>query len=370
MNTNSLEKLLVEFHQLPKTENTDITFMDICRHSKSRFEEICSRILAFYIQPSNEHGLDFLLINSILSLFKEEDLLNYNEKIFVETEARTIGGKSLDILVNGCSFVIGIENKINSEVYNPLDEYSELVKSFKKDKEYKIVLSLRQITKSYELKSISDNGFCIIYYNQLFESIKKNVGSYYTNANPKYITFLFDFIQTIENMMKSTKIDDPQSVFFFKHNNEIEEMIEAYNEHKNRVLRIQQNVIATIKDEISLRTNADWWAYQGWDLGYSEFDKNKPRIGIESHFVTKDNDPLKKFEIYITTWNLKDWSFYREEVLKKYAGDMSDLDEKTDNRAFLCVATIINNDGIDYNEVIIEKLAEHYHFLKTLVESK
>ena len=121
MNIIDLEKLLKEFELLPKNLPR-ITFMEICRHSRSRFEEICSRVLAFYLQPTNEHGLQDLLLKSILEIVNSKDDSYYSESVNVETEA-FIENASLDILVRGETFVLGIENKINAELYNPLHLY-------------------------------------------------------------------------------------------------------------------------------------------------------------------------------------------------------------------------------------------------------
>lgn len=364
MNISEFDKLIREFEVLPQIVS-ETTFMNICKHSRSRFEEICSRILAFYLQPLNEHGLKDLLLSSLFEIMGvTNEYKMYNEKLFIETEAY-IEGKFLDILVKGDSFALGIENKIGAEVYNPLDVYKKLIELNHKNN-YKVVLSVRKIEKKHELKNIERNEFSIIYYNDFFQIVKNNLGNYYSTANSKYITFLFDFINTIENMSRSTVIEDPQSIFFFDNSKKLEELITQFNNHKNRIWDIQKSSIATLRDEISQKTGVKWWAWQDWDLGYNDFDKNKPRIGIESNYETFNYDPLKKFKIFITTWNLKDWSFYEADVLKKYSDEKYKLDTKTRNRAYLHMDVIENNN----QELIVEKLDEYYIFLKELVESR
>jgi hypothetical protein len=93
---SEFDKLIREFEILPK-RISETTFMNICKHSGSRFEEICSRILAFYLQPSNEHGLKDLVLSSFFELVpKKDQFYSCKEKIFVETEVY-IEGKFLDI---------------------------------------------------------------------------------------------------------------------------------------------------------------------------------------------------------------------------------------------------------------------------------
>ena len=53
---NNDTDLLCRFEQLPK-QDIRPTFMDICRYPYNRFEEVCSRILQFYLNPFAEHGL-------------------------------------------------------------------------------------------------------------------------------------------------------------------------------------------------------------------------------------------------------------------------------------------------------------------------
>lgn len=360
MEMKQLEKLLNEFEKFPEVVS-NTTFMEICRHSKSRFEEICSRVLAFYLQPSNEHGLSDLLLKSLIQTLGKDYTIGWNETIFVDTEVY-VDGKSLDILVRGDTFVLGIENKINAEVYNPLDIYGKLINQYNENR-YKVVLSMRNIHKEYELINIKSNGFIIVYYEDFFSIVKNNIGNYYPNANQKYITYLFDFITTIENMSKNTTINDPQSVFFFDNAERLENLVSQFNQHKGRVLEIQKRNILVNKELISEKAEVDWWIYQGWDLGYNNFIVDGHKIGIEASYTTQDYDPLKLFKIYITTWNLEDWNFYKEDVLKKYPETEYYLDTKSGGRAYLHMSVIENND----TEKIVLKLSEYYTFLKELV---
>ena len=43
------QAIVRDFSKIPKI-NTEPTWLEICRYPYSRFEEICSRILAFYLR--------------------------------------------------------------------------------------------------------------------------------------------------------------------------------------------------------------------------------------------------------------------------------------------------------------------------------
>ena len=77
---------------LPKTIK-EPTYLEICKYPRRRFEEICSRLLCFYIAPKNEHGFNDLFLSSLLELlatekisFKDEQKIRH--KLFdIELEA-------------------------------------------------------------------------------------------------------------------------------------------------------------------------------------------------------------------------------------------------------------------------------------------
>lgn len=110
---------------------------------------------------------------------------------------------------------------------------------------------------------------------------------------------------------------------------------------------------------VNQKTNAEWWKYQGWDLGIS-FNDNGNRIGIESSYSdeTVDN-PLGDFHIYITVWKEKCFNPYEEELRKKFPDCFID---RTQGRVYLHLPVIKGND----HDVIAEKLSEYYFYMKDL----
>ena len=94
-------------------------------------------------------------------------------------------------------------------------------------------------------------------------------------------------------------------------------------------------------------------------MGINEFNTNKPKIGTESLFEITKGNPLGLFNIMITAWNLKDWSFYEEMLLKEYPN--CEL-EKIDNRAFLHIDKILNGE----EEQILNRSKNHYDYLINL----
>ncbi|KGN92485.1 hypothetical protein HR15_02355 [Porphyromonas gulae] len=60
----TFEEILELFAQLPK-EDREPTFIEICRYPYNRQEEICSRILRFFLDPNAEHKLYDLWLSAL-----------------------------------------------------------------------------------------------------------------------------------------------------------------------------------------------------------------------------------------------------------------------------------------------------------------
>jgi hypothetical protein len=363
MDIQSLENLINEFEKLPKIISQP-TYLEICRYPRSRFEEICSRILCFYFDPSNEHGFNELFLDSLFELLTKTKIHYRNNQIKVINEENS-EGKRLDILIHSPNFVIGIENKINAPIYNPLEIYKNRIELYNNEAIFKVVLSVRKITDKAELLKISNNGFVLFTYSELFHKIKKNTGKYITQGNQKYLTYMYDFIQTIENMNGDTFENNKLSLFFSNNSEKIDELSKLYAKYKQRTLDIQKDRIAELKQKIiSQSIDQAWWIYDGWDLGYNSFNKNtdKPIIGLESSYKTSNNNPLGVFRIYITTWKIKDYKPYESELFRLFPNNH--LDKTTDDRVYLHMDVIEDDNEV----VILEKLAFYYNILFDIVK--
>jgi hypothetical protein len=359
MNIDKALKLFEEFKRMPK-HTFEPTFLEVCRYPKRRFEEICSRILSFYFNPTKEHNLRDLFLRSLFELLNRTDIRYQDEQIKIVTEDNA-DGKRIDLLIQCPDFVIGIENKITASLYNPLEIYKKRIEEYKIENAIKLVLSLEKITKKEEIERINNNGFVAVTYSDFFETVKRNIGQYISSCNQKYLTHLFDFIQTIENMKSQNPLDRKLEEFFFDNTNELEQLINLYNSHKERILNIQKATISDLKEQISVLTGVKWWAWQDWDLGYNSFNQDKPRIGIESSFKAGKHDALAEFRIYITTWSLKDWLPYEKILATKFPDKFLD---KVNNRVYLHVDVI---DGGN-EELILQKLKEYYDLLSEVTK--
>lgn len=87
-------------------------------------ENVCSNVLAFFMDPEESHGLGSLVLDALASA---GDISAGNEgvggNVSVEREVATDNGR-IDILITSDDSAILIENKIYAGTNNPFDDYA------------------------------------------------------------------------------------------------------------------------------------------------------------------------------------------------------------------------------------------------------
>jgi len=228
---NEFEELLQQFKKIEIKELNKTTFLEII--DKSHYENIWSKILAFYFSANHKHGLNKMLIKSLCDSYievsgKKDVQIDLNNIITYDVinEYPTDKSGRIDIVIKADTFIIGIENKVYADLYNDLEDYSSTIDSIAGNdmKKLKIVLSI------YPIKfSTSSYNFVNIKYEQFLSSIRKNIGEFSVDANTKYLILFFDFIETIEKKLNLKKMiyNQPLVKFFQEKNEEIERIIKA-----------------------------------------------------------------------------------------------------------------------------------------------
>lgn len=356
---SDIDNLLLNFELLPKNIK-QTTYLELCKYPRHRFEEICSRILCFYLAPKKEHGFNDLFLRSLLKLISpQKEYYIKNEKIHVISEENA-EGKRLDLLIYSDNFVIGIENKITASLNNPLEAYKNRIHLYGNDNIFRVVLSLRKFTSQKEIKLLETHNFISLTYLDYFKIIKDNIGFYINDCNEKYLIYLKDFMETLENMSGHNILNEELANYFYENSDKIESLVDLFNQFNEKTKSLQVARIEELREKISKFTDdTKWWVWEGWDLGYNEFIFAKAKVGIECYFRATKGNALGKFNITITAWSLKDWRVYEEKILQAYP--KAEL-ERVDDRAFLHVETIHDDDEIQ----ILNSLNKYYHYLLQL----
>ena len=168
---SSYDELLKKFSAIPLNRNLNETFLSICGFP--HYERVVSNILSFFFNSTREHGLKKCFSESLLELLgiNADSMTDFE----TNTEEKTTNGKYIDILIHNEELNIIIENKIYADLYNDLEEYYNYVSCQYGKQTYGVVLGLYK----YET---NNKHFVSITYEELFTSIRKNLGFYITNS--------------------------------------------------------------------------------------------------------------------------------------------------------------------------------------------
>ncbi|MBL7050395.1 MAG: PD-(D/E)XK nuclease family protein [Nitrospira sp.] len=192
----------------------------------SHKENICSNILAYYFNPSNDHGLSDLFLRGLLNEIETYD--GATDNISIDREVTTPKNKRIDIVIQTDTMVIGIENKLFHALNNDLEDYGEYIDKIASQKKcFKIVLSLRDEKVSHHFK-------CVTYW-KLFAYIKKNIGNHLTTASQKWLGYLADFMSAIEAFRRGNMDITEKEQFLIDHHDEIADLINAASKWKNKI---------------------------------------------------------------------------------------------------------------------------------------
>ncbi|MEQ9290422.1 MAG: PD-(D/E)XK nuclease family protein [Cyclobacteriaceae bacterium] len=318
MEITEMKHLLGEFKKLPKIEHKP-TYLEICKYPGSRFEQICSRLLAFYSDPKKPHGFGSLFINSLIECSGDEKLDSHSlQDVKVVTEDYADGNR-IDLVIYNVSFAIGIENKIDAGLYNDLNSYKKRIDSYS-DNNLKIILSLNRIDKKEKnAKKIIENGFINITYSDFLTNVKSKLGELAYHADQTYFTYLIDFMKTINKMTGENMPLEEHHNYFDNNFKLIENMLESFQQYKADLLNKQNEKLDRLKRRMEEESKRKWWIFGCHDFNI-KVDKGK--IGLEGWFLNKDKITFDEFAIFITYWDMdaSSWQKYETQFLKSFPG--------------------------------------------------
>lgn len=248
--------LFQEIRQIPEKKIDEENFFSICGFP--HYERVASNILAFFFDNKREHRFNNLFINSLFSFVggdAKELIDNVDLNYSVETETRTGKGNYIDISIIGDDYIIIIENKINASLYNDLEDYYLYAKKTSKTV-FAFVLSLKENIKN-------NNNYIYITYEELLTKIKLDLGDYIINSNQKYLTYLLDFMDNMQNLRRGVYMEyDSDFINIIKNNeNEVVKISKKLDELDTCFKNNINNMIIKLKDILSVK-NIDIWNHK------------------------------------------------------------------------------------------------------------
>ena len=208
------------------------------------WENVCSNILAFFLDTEQAHGFGPLFVRSILEAYRSrcrQDWLEgvpYPEDVgaadAVEREVLTGNGKRIDILVDCADFRICIENKIWADLDNDLGHYREHCEN---DNDGRPVLGIVLSPDHIQSDEIDVNRFVSITYDDLVKQVSQRKD--YIGSEPtQYRYLLFDFLKHARRFSRTTKMNDNDKAFlkFWKQNEPKISNIDEWRERMRELL--------------------------------------------------------------------------------------------------------------------------------------
>ena len=302
------EQLLSEFENVPALPHRDPSFLEICEFP--RREVICSNILCFFFNSNREHNLKDLFARSLLELIhgKESSNSHYYCRKEVPTTKEDNGQKRIDLVITSEDTGIVIENKIHAKLNNDLQTYFNYINEYKN--KYCIVLSLHFIDEGtkQEYKTKNNIDFKFITYQQFFKQIKKNIDFYIEKADKKYLTFLLDFMENIDNLREGYEMDKGFIEFLNQngHGDVTVNLINRVNKFNNYLSKKTKELKEEIDSVINNMKDKDLSSYLWYpEKEFSQIDLWKG-VGVVYNFNDHKIDILAcigywgcSFQIYI-----------------------------------------------------------------------
>jgi len=196
---------------------------------RGHYENPISDILAFFIDPREEHGSGVLFLQSLF----DGANIQYPLLELVRPPNRercTDAGNRIDLIAEGDNWVLIVENKVRHRADNPFTDYTEYIaRAYKGKIPYYILLSVQNETPPAGWKSVT--------WSRYINCIKKNVGTYLTTeGNAKWHIILREFILNIENECGGVKMGKERIEYVMQNYKAIQETIQEMNDMLNEYI--------------------------------------------------------------------------------------------------------------------------------------
>lgn len=301
LKVNQAERTVQEFKKLKFPKNRRKTFLEIV--GLNRLESISSKTLEFFLNTEEEHELDDLVLQASLKCINK----NFNHQLHTKNsklEFSTNLGR-IDIFIETDEFVVAIENKLDHHAdNNPFDDYLTFLKEEYPAKE--IFFILLAFDKPKTKKALPEEVQFVSHF-ELSHEILNNIGKKSLTANPYYLTFLLDYISTMEAQNpKSEQFKMSKQIVDFYRNNR--EMLEQIQDEQNKE-SVYQYYEQQVNEIIELLTTQGLLIFPN-DLEFYRSEGDLSSIGGSFNSIllrSPQNEYQLEFEIYKSTGYTNLW---------------------------------------------------------------
>jgi hypothetical protein len=317
------------------------------------YELVFSNVFAFLIE--NEQ----LIYQSLLDCLKIE---SYDKVEEVIREDITDENKRIDITLKTTDRIIGIENKIEADLYNDTENYYHHLNTISKNEKKELVCII--LSK----KNIHNTpiNFINILHIDLANSIKK----YYTDLSEKmdkrYFQILSEFIENIQYLQRGAIMNEKfvKLLDNKQYRDKISNIIENYNAFKKEIENKAKDLFSELNTDKLFEKKKPYKDVN--DCGYFAI-----RAGIEKFLAVKNyeitidvNIEYNSFSFYIIERKEKyDPGFYK--IIKDILPDYDENYHVHADDAYVCY----NNKLTEYDK-LLDKLKEVINNFKNYKKQK
>lgn len=219
MTVETTTKLLDDFRKLPGRVERLRTFMEIAGYP--HYENVCSNILAFFMDPEESHGFGTLVLDALANASRIAGVdEGVGSNISVEREVITEAGNRIDILIESDARAVLIENKIYASANNPFYDYTDYLDRRILDgrAKHKLLLTL------YPTNEGRGWGFTNLTYTQFVGEMRSLLGSYVSSADARHLMIFLDFLNTLENLQKGTRLNQEFVKFLAERDGDVRDL--------------------------------------------------------------------------------------------------------------------------------------------------
>lgn len=269
MKKEQLEKLLNDVAGLPPVPQVEATLFNI--GGRGYYENPTTDVIAFFCNPDGEHGLGDIMLRA---LFDAVEPSAASGKLALDAslikapqrEVATESGKRMDLLLEGNSWVMVVENKIYHALSNPWDDYERYVMKQHPSKERYLVL----------LSPTGDgapDGWVGVSYESFIVATKAALADTFISCPlNKWMVLLRDFLLHLEDIMSKRDIPDETIKYVFDH---LRELHNAKEIADNAIDQVNEVMRQFLESELSTTVSASvntWYGYPSLRFNLPEFN--------------------------------------------------------------------------------------------------
>lgn len=280
--------LLKQFNELPG-HHLETNYFEVTGYS--HYENIASNVLQFFLLPTNNHGLEDLMLRSLLEIADQEFLIGGFNNVTVDREVTTSEYNRIDLVIETDEYIIAIENKIRHSLNNDLSDYEKHIENINEKNENSkkllfLVLTPKEIKSKNEKESIQNSKFVNITYENLIAKIKLNYTKYLFSANTKFLIFFNEFLTSLEKQMGTNMKDKQLSEFFLNNVDSLEELTRSYIEFKSKLKKQKIDELKPMFDDKYTNILKNWTC--GGTTLVQDLDFNGHKIAVDTKVNIKN----------------------------------------------------------------------------------